>query len=78
MKALKCAKKGVRCIIVEDTIKQEHKVTIFSKVLDAIVNYANLSSSNVDVAEKLLLAPPLCYTVNAKGIVTSMTRVEQT
>ena len=78
MKALKCAKKGVARVIVEDTTKQEHKVTIFSEVLDTIVNYANLSSGNVDVAEKLLLAPPLCYTVNAQDIVTSVTRVEQT
>ena len=77
MKALKCAKKGVARVIVEDTAKQEHKLTIFSEVIDSIVNYANLSSSNVDVAEKLLLAPLLCYTVNTKDIVSSVTRVEQ-
>ena len=29
MKALKCAKKGVACVIVEDTAKQEHKLTSY-------------------------------------------------
>ena len=46
---------------------------VFSEVVDSIVNYANLMNSNVDIAEKLLLAPPLCSTVNAKDIVTSVT-----
>ena len=78
MKVLKCAKKAVAHVIVEDDKNQEHKVTIFSEVIDAIVNYADLSSNNVDMAEKLLSAPPLCYTVNAKDIVTSVTRVQQT
>ena len=77
MKVSKCAKKAVAHVIVEDTEKQEHKVTIFSEVVHSIVNYADLSSSNVDVAEKLLLAPTLCYTVNVKDIATSVTRVEQ-
>lgn len=74
MKASKCAKKGVAHVIVEDSAQEEHKVTIFSEVIDSIVIHANLSSSNVDVAEKLLLAPALCYTVNSKDIVTSVTK----
>ena len=45
MKALKCAKKGVAHVIVEDTLKQEHKVTVFSEVVDSIVNYANLMNT---------------------------------
>ena len=71
MKVSKCAKKVVAHVIVEDVKNQEHKVTIF-------VNYVDLSNNNVDMAEKLLAAPPLCYTVNAKDIVTSVTRVQQT
>lgn len=77
MKALKCAKKGVARVIVEDTAQQEHKLTIFSEVIDSILNHVNLSSSDVDVAEKLLSAPLLCYTVNDKDIVSAVTRVQQ-
>ena len=54
---------------------QEDKVTIFSEVIDAIVNYGDLSNNNVDMAEKLLSAPPLCYTMNVKDIMTWVTKV---
>ena len=56
--------------------KNTNSLAIFSEVIDNIVNYANLLSSNSDVAE-LLLAPLLCYIVNTKDIVSSVTRDKQ-
>lgn len=74
MKATKCGIKNVARVIVEDTAKREHKVTIFSDIIDDIILFAELSGGNEDKTMQLLSAPMLQFTVSAKDIVLKVTR----
>lgn len=51
--------KIVARVILEDEAEKEYKVTIFSEILEQIVNYAKSLTNSVDLVEQLLAAPKL-------------------
>ena len=78
MKVSRCAKAiSIACVIIEDKENKEHRVTIFTDILNKIAEYSKVSSEmdNLDAAEQLMLTPQLEYTVNDKGTVVSISQV---
>lgn len=69
--------KIVARVILEDEAEKEYKVTIFSEILEQIVNYAKSLTNSVDLVEQLLVAPKLTYTLNAKETIVSVSSNKQ-
>ena len=69
--------KIVAHVILEDEAEKEYKVTIFSEILEQIVNYAKSLTNSVDLVEQLLVATKLTYTLNAKETVVSVSSNKQ-
>lgn len=76
MKLDKCGTKSIACVILEDEDNNECKVTIFSEVLDQIIDFAKPRSGSIDLAEELLLAPKLCFTITGKETVASVSKIQ--
>lgn len=72
MKVSKCRKNIVSRVILEDESENEYTVTIFSEILEQIVNHAKSLTDSVNLVEQLLLAPKLTYTLNVKETVVSV------
>ena len=75
MKLAKCGKKGITSVSLKDEDNNERTVTILSEIFDQIISFAKPLNGSIDLAEQLLSAPKLCYTINAKEMVTSVSRI---
>ena len=60
------------CVCVSAPLENEYKVTIFSEILEQILNYAKSLTNSMDLVEQLLSAPKLTYTFNTKETVVSV------
>lgn len=72
MKVSKCVQKNIACIILEDKNNKEHRVSMFSEILEVVASYGKKVCQTDDVGDQLLSAPKLCYTVSPKEIFTSV------
>jgi len=77
MKVSRSAKASIARVIIKDIENKEHRVTIFTDILNKIAEYSKVSSEmdNLDAAEQLMSTPQLEYTVNDKGTVVSISQV---
>ena len=48
IKLAKCGKKGIGRVILEDEDNNEHKVTIFSEILNQIIDFVKPQSGSID------------------------------
>ena len=55
-------------VMIEDDAGKEHRVTMFDEVVQQVMK----DVQEGDVAEKLLSAPVMKYTISKKGIVSSV------
>ena len=65
MKVAKCVQKNIARIIVEDENNKQHRVSMFSEILEVVASYGKKVCQTDDVAEQLL----------PKEIVTSVSTV---
>ena len=70
MKLTKCTDHCVANVIVEDKDGKEYRVTIFNDVLKKIASLEEVAGED-DMADKLLAAPLLSFTINHKDIISS-------
>jgi len=75
MKIARCSDHTVVNAILVDENNKEHQVMIFNDIINQIVMFASeAGSGSGDIVDKLLSAPVLCYTINHKDIVSSVSK----
>ena len=74
MKIARCNDHRVVNVLLLDENDKEYKVTIFNDIIDQILMFSTDAANDVseDIADKLLNAPVLYYTINQKDIVSSV------
>ena len=75
MKVARCSDHTVVNAMLVDENNKEYRVTIFNDIIDQIVMFASeAGSGSGDIEDKLLSVPVLCYTINHKDIVSSVSK----
>ena len=69
IKLSKCTKSIAARFIIEDEGGNEYKVTTFSEIVNTIISHV---AEGNDIAEKLLCAPTMTFTISKKEIVSSI------
>ena len=69
MKLSKCTKSIAARFIIEDEGGYEYKVTAFNEIVNAITSHV---AEGNDIAEKMLCAPTMTFTISKKDIVSSV------
>ena len=74
MKIARCIDHRVVNVLLLDENDKEYKVTIFNDIIDQILMLSTdaTNDGSEDIADKLLNAPVLYYTINQKDIVSSV------
>ena len=71
MKVAKCATHNVASVMLQDDQNKLHRVTIFNDILEQIIRYSK-QDGTATLANQLLLALELTYTISHKDIVSSV------
>ena len=71
MKVAKCATHNVANVMLQDDQNKLYRVTIVNDILKQIISYSK-QDGIAPLANQLLLAPELTYTISHKGIVSSV------
>lgn len=66
MKMKKCKDKSVARVILEEREGKEHKVSMFTEVIQEVIKISEDAADSGDIINQLLLSPELIYTINTK------------
>ena len=74
MKIARCSDHSVVNVMLLDENNKEYKATMFNDIIDQIIMLSTDAANDAsgDIADKLLNAPVLCYTINQNDIVSSI------